>query len=41
MRIDFLEPDLHRFGGIHRVLEFSNRLVARGDEVTIHDTVVA
>lgn len=36
MRIGFLEPHLEAFGGIRRVLETSNRLVARGHRVTIY-----
>jgi glycosyltransferase involved in cell wall biosynthesis/GT2 family glycosyltransferase len=36
MRIGFLEPHLRRYGGIRRILEFSNRLVARGHQVTIY-----
>ncbi|MFO0982769.1 MAG: glycosyltransferase [Planctomycetota bacterium] len=35
LRIGFLEPHLKCFGGIRRILEFSNRLVQRGHEVTI------
>lgn len=36
MKVGFLEPHLERFGGIRRILEFSNRMVARGHEVTIY-----
>ncbi len=36
LRIGFIEPHLRRYGGIRRVLEFSNRLVARGHEVTFY-----
>jgi glycosyltransferase involved in cell wall biosynthesis/GT2 family glycosyltransferase len=32
--VGFLEPHLKCYGGIRRVLEFANRLVARGHEVT-------
>jgi glycosyltransferase involved in cell wall biosynthesis/GT2 family glycosyltransferase len=35
MKIGFVEPHLGAVGGIRRVLETSNRLVARGHEVTI------
>src|SRR5262245_51999869 len=34
MRLGFIEPHLHRYGGIRRILEFGNRLVARGHDVT-------
>jgi glycosyltransferase involved in cell wall biosynthesis len=33
LRIGFVEPHLRRFGGIRRVVEFGNRLVARGHDV--------
>jgi glycosyltransferase involved in cell wall biosynthesis len=36
VRISFVEPHLEIYGGIRRVLEFSNRFVARGEEVTIY-----
>ena len=36
LRVGFIEPHLRRYGGIRRVLEFSNRLVARGHEVTFY-----
>lgn len=36
MKIGFLEPHLRRYGGIRRIIEFSNRLVERGHEVTIY-----
>ena len=36
LRIGLIEPHLRRYGGIRRVLEFSNRLVARGHEVTFY-----
>ena len=36
MRISFVEPHLRIFGGIRRILEFSNRFVARGVGVTIY-----
>ena len=34
LRVGFIEPHLGRFGGIRRVLEFGNRMVDRGHEVT-------
>ena len=34
MRIGMIEPHLQRFGGIRRMVEFANRLVARGHDVT-------
>ena len=34
MRLGFIEPHLRCFGGIRRMIEFANRLVARGHEVT-------
>ncbi len=34
MRLGFVEPHLKRFGGIRRMVEFANRLVARGHDVT-------
>jgi hypothetical protein len=34
LRVGFVEPHLGQFGGIRRVVEFGNRLVARGHEVT-------
>ena len=34
MRIGLIEPHLQRFGGIRRMVEFANRLVARGHDVT-------
>ncbi|MEX2555851.1 MAG: glycosyltransferase [Actinomycetota bacterium] len=36
MKIGFLEPHLRVYGGIRRILEFSNRLVDRGHDVTIY-----
>jgi GT2 family glycosyltransferase len=36
MRLGFVEPHLRRFGGIRRMVEFSNRLVARGHRVTFY-----
>lgn len=36
LRIGFIEPHLLRYGGIRRVVEFSNRLVARGHSVTFY-----
>ena len=36
LRIGFIEPHLLRYGGIRRVIEFGNRLVARGHEVTYY-----
>lgn len=36
MRISFVEPHLELYGGIRRILEFSNRFVARGETVTIY-----
>ena len=36
MRIGMIEPHLLRFGGIRRVLELANRLVARGHDVTFY-----
>jgi GT2 family glycosyltransferase len=33
LRVAFVEPHLGRYGGVRRVLEFSNRLVARGHRV--------
>ena len=36
MQISFVEPHLEVYGGIRRVLEFSNRFVARGHAVTIY-----
>lgn len=35
LSIGFLEPHLLRFGGIRRIIELANRLVARGHDVTI------
>jgi len=35
MRVAFVEPHLELFGGIRRILELSNRLTARGVEVTL------
>lgn len=34
MRLGFVEPHLKRFGGIRRMVEFANRLEARGHEVS-------
>ncbi len=34
MRIGLIEPHLQRFGGIRRMVEFANRLVERGHDVT-------
>jgi GT2 family glycosyltransferase len=36
MRLGFVEPHLERFGGIRRMVEFSNRLVARGHSVIFY-----
>lgn len=36
MRIGFVEPHLGAVGGIRRILEVSNRLVARGHDVTTY-----
>ncbi|HKW14114.1 MAG TPA: glycosyltransferase family 4 protein [Candidatus Krumholzibacteria bacterium] len=36
MRISFVEPHLELYGGIRRILEFSNRFVERGETVTIY-----
>jgi len=36
MRIGLIEPHLRCFGGIRRMIEFSNRLVARGHSVTFY-----
>ena len=36
LRLGFIEPHLLRFGGIRRMLEFSNRLTARGHDVTFY-----
>ncbi len=36
LRIGWIEPHLRRYGGIRRVLELANRLVARGHDVTIY-----
>jgi GT2 family glycosyltransferase/polysaccharide pyruvyl transferase WcaK-like protein len=36
MRIGFVEPHLGQVGGIRRVLEVSNRLAAKGHEVSIY-----
>lgn len=35
MKIAFVEPHLELYGGIRRILEFSNRLVDRGEDVTV------
>jgi glycosyltransferase involved in cell wall biosynthesis len=36
VRISFIEPHLDLYGGIRRVLEFSNRFTDRGEDVTIY-----
>jgi hypothetical protein len=36
LRLGFIEPHLLRFGGIRRMLEFANRLTARGHDVTFY-----
>ena len=36
LRLGFVEPHLQRFGGIRRMVEFANRLVARGHDVTFY-----
>jgi GT2 family glycosyltransferase len=36
LRLGFVEPHLQRFGGIRRMVEFANRLVARGHAVTFY-----
>jgi glycosyltransferase involved in cell wall biosynthesis/trans-aconitate methyltransferase len=38
MKISFIEPHLKLFGGIRRIIEFANRLQARGHDVTIFHT---
>ncbi len=35
MKIAFVEPHLGIYGGIRRILEFSNRFVDRGEDVTV------
>jgi len=35
MKISFIEPHLKIFGGIRRIIELSNRLTERGNDVTI------
>src|SRR4051812_41247246 len=36
MRLGFIEPHLRCFGGIRRMIEFANRLTARGHQVTFY-----
>jgi GT2 family glycosyltransferase len=36
MKVGLIEPHLRRFGGIRRVVEFANRLVARGHSITFY-----
>ena len=36
MRLGFVEPHLKCFGGIRRMVEFANRLVSRGHDVTFY-----
>jgi GT2 family glycosyltransferase len=36
LRLGIIEPHLRRYGGIRRMLEFANRLSARGHEVTFY-----
>ncbi|MFM8972779.1 MAG: hypothetical protein ACKOOG_09115, partial [Actinomycetota bacterium] len=36
MRLGFVEPHLRCFGGIRRMIEFANRLVARGHSLTFY-----
>lgn len=36
LQVGFIEPHLRRYGGIRRVVEFANRLVARGHSVTFY-----
>jgi GT2 family glycosyltransferase len=36
MRLGIIEPHLRRYGGIRRMLEFANRLVARGHHVAFY-----
>ena len=36
LRLGIIEPHLRRYGGIRRMLEFSNRLIARGHSVTFY-----
>jgi glycosyltransferase involved in cell wall biosynthesis/GT2 family glycosyltransferase len=36
LRLGFIEPHLERFGGIRRMVEFANRLTARGHDVTFY-----
>ncbi len=35
LRLGFVEPHLRRYGGIRRMVEFANRLVARGHDVDL------
>ena len=37
LSIGFIEPHLEVYGGIRRILEFSNRFVDRGHDVTIYN----
>jgi glycosyltransferase involved in cell wall biosynthesis/GT2 family glycosyltransferase len=36
MRLGFIEPHLRRYGGIRRMVEFANRLTARGHHVVFY-----
>jgi glycosyltransferase involved in cell wall biosynthesis/GT2 family glycosyltransferase len=36
LRVGFVEPHLLRYGGIRRMVEFANRLIARGHEVVFY-----
>src|SRR5688500_18215664 len=36
MQLGFVAPHLRRFGGIRRMVEFANRLIARGHDVTFY-----
>jgi len=36
LRIGFVEPHLRRFGGVRRMLEFANRLIARHHDVAFY-----
>lgn len=36
LRLGIIEPHLRRYGGIRRMLEFANRLAARGHQVTFY-----
>jgi glycosyltransferase involved in cell wall biosynthesis len=36
LRIGFVEPHLLRYGGVRRMVEFANRLIARGHDVSFY-----